>query len=299
MQADNDVLQSLAAQVTEQTDDTTLTALSRIAPQTVVVAQSSNSNDDLAVIPVFDSKPLDNDLALVVGIETYRSLPSAEYSARDAELVRDHLLALGFQKRNIEYLINERATKSDIERALQGWIPNRLKGGAKVLVYFSGHGAPEPQSGDAYLVPYDGDPNYLAFTGIPLRRLYDSLGKLETRQVMVVLDSCFSGSGGRSVLAKGARALVMTKDQAALPSSVAVLTATGQGQISTSSPERQNGLLTYHFLQAIRNGKRKLMDIHTYVRSRVEDEAKSQNVIQTPSLMTGAGRKSDEYQLGN
>jgi uncharacterized protein (UPF0332 family) len=55
-------------------------------------------------------------------------------------------------------------------------------------------------------------------------------------EVVLVLDSCFSGAGGKSVLAKGAIPLVMMTTSTVLPSNIAVLSATQGSQISTSSP---------------------------------------------------------------
>lgn len=155
---------------------------------------------------------------------------------------------------------------------------------SRVFVYFSGHGAPDPARGDAYLVPYDGDPNYLPFTGYPLKRLYEKLEELQVREVTVILDSCFSGAGGRSVLARGARPLVMMKEAPVLSSRIAVLSATQGAQISTSSPERGHGVFTYFFLRAIQDGKQDIAGIYTYLKPLVEDEAKAMNVQQSPGL---------------
>lgn len=68
---------------------------------------------------------------------------------------------------------------------------------------------PNPKSGDAYLVPYDGDPAFIDETGYSLKRMYAALGKLPAKEVIVALHSCYSGAGGRSVIAKGSRPLVM------------------------------------------------------------------------------------------
>jgi len=165
-----------------------------------------------------ESKIMDyNDYAIIIGIEGYSSLPKSDYSYDDAKLVKEYIKALGIRERNIEFLIDEKATLSGIMKSIEAWLPNKLKKGGKVFVYYSGHGSPDPVTGEAFLVPYDGDPNYLDVTGYPLKRLYEKLGRLHASEVIIVLDSCFSGAGGRSVLAKGARPLVMTSQNAVLP----------------------------------------------------------------------------------
>lgn len=133
-------------------------------------------------------------------------------------------------------------------------------------------------------MPYDGDPNYLEVTGYSLKRLYDNLGKLQVAEITVVLDSCFSGAGGRSVLAQGARPLVMMTTSTVLPSNMAVLSATQGSQISTSSPEKGHGIFTYYFLKAIKDGKKDIAEIYEYIKPLVEDDAKQINVQQSPSV---------------
>jgi len=239
---------------------------------------------DIHTIPDFKAIPRQNDIAVVIGIENYQGIPKSDYSKSDAGVVKDYLKALGFQERNIELLTDERATFSGITKTIEAWLPNRVKKESKVFIYYSGHGAPEPNTGDAYMVPFDGDPNYLSVTGYSLKRLYENLGKLQVEEVVVLLDSCFSGAGGRSVLAKGARPLVMVTDVSVISSNMAVLSATQGTQISTSSSEKGHGVLTYYFLKALKDGKKDIAEIYSYIKPFVEDEAKQLNVQQSPSI---------------
>ncbi|MBU4320559.1 MAG: caspase family protein [Thermodesulfovibrionales bacterium] len=239
---------------------------------------------DIHTIPDFKAIPRQNDITVIIGIENYQGLPKSDYSKSDADIVKDYLKALGFQERNIELLTDGKATFSGITKTIETWLPNRVKKESRVFIYYSGHGAPDPSTGEAYLVPYDGDPNYLEVTGYPLKRLYDKLGKLQVAEVTVVLDACFSGAGGRSVLAKGARPLVMMADVSVLSSNMAVLSATQGTQISTSSPEKGHGVFTYYFLKAIKDGKKNIAEIYEYIKPLVEDEAKQLNVQQSPSI---------------
>ncbi len=245
---------------------------------------SSFIKSDVDEIPQLASLPANNSYAVIIGIESYRGLPKSSFSKQDAVLMKAYLKVFGFQERNIELLTDERASKTDIEKSLEAWLPNRVKKDSTVFIYYSGHGSPDPASGEAYIVPYDGDPNYLSVTGYSLKRLYETLGKLNAREVVVVLDSCFSGAGGRSVLAQGARPLVMMTETTILSSDMAILTATQGSQISTSSPEKGHGIFTYYFLKALKEGKKNIADIYEYIKPQVEDEAKVINVQQSPSV---------------
>ena len=239
-----------------------------------------------------------HDVAVVIGIEQYRkTLPRSDYSYNDARAVKAYLEALGFAPRNIQYLKNDEATRSDIQKSIERWLPNRVKKESRVFIYYSGHGSPDPVTGSAYLVPYDGDPEYLHETGYSVTTLYERMAKLEAAEVMVVMDACFSGMGGRSVLARGARPLVAMIDAEALPQNTVVLTASRGGQISASSNEKEHGLLTYYFLKAIKDGKKSVADIYEYIRPLVEDEAKRQNVEQTPAISPSVDRLGGRFLL--
>ena len=253
--------------------------------------------EDIHNIPDFKASLQPNDLAIIIGIEGYQNIPKSDFSKSDAGIVKDYLKALGFAERNIELITDERATFSGITKSIEAWLPNRVKPDSRVFVYYSGHGAPDPQTGEAYLVPYDGDPNYLSVTGYPLKRLYDNLGKLQVAEVIVVLDSCFSGAGGRSVLAKGARPLVMMTTSIALPQNMAVLSATQGSQISTSSSEKGHGVFTYYFLKALKDGKKTVAEIYEYIKPQVEDEAKQLNVQQSPSISPDVDKLRGRFSL--
>ncbi len=248
-------------------------------------------------IPDFKSSPRHNDLAVIIGIENYRGLPKSDYSKSDAGMMKDYLKALGFQERNVTFLTDDNASLSDIKKTLETWLHNKAKKESKVFIYYSGHGAPEPKTGDAYIVPFDGDPNYLEDTGYSLRRLYEKLGKLQVAEVAVVLDSCFSGAGGRSILAKGARPLVMMTTSTVLSSNIAVLSATQGTQISTSSPEKGHGIFTYYFLKALKDGKKNIAEIYEYIKPLVEDEAKQINVQQSPSISPDVEKLKGRFSL--
>jgi hypothetical protein len=194
--------------------------------------------------------------AVVIGIRRYRQkLPEADFADSDARLVTKYLTqALGYQKASVATLVNDQAQKSDFEKYFDQWLPNRVEKGDDVFVFYSGHGAPNPTTGDAYLVPWDGDPTYLKETAFPLKRMYAALAKLPARRITVVMDSCFSGAGGRSVLAKGAKPLVNRVDETPVPGNISVLTASDGNQVTYAYDEKGHGLFTYFFLKGLQQG---------------------------------------------
>ncbi|MBI3585432.1 MAG: caspase family protein [Nitrospinae bacterium] len=263
--------------------------------ETVAVIAPLDIRSDVDELPAIKAKPNKNSYAIVIGIEQYRQkLPKADFATHDAKTMTEYLTkVMGYPEENVVTLINDRALKSDFEKYFEKWLPNNAEKDGTVFVYYSGHGAPNPKTGDAFLVPYDGDPSFIDETGYPLKRLYDSLGKLQAREIVVALDSCFSGAGGRSVLAKGARPLVMTMEKSVVPSNIAVLSAASGEQISSTYEEKGHGLFTYFMLKGIKgdgdangDGKIEIGELFDYIKPQVERTArKTYNNEQSPQLI--------------
>ena len=150
------------------------------------------------------SRPADpSAFAVVVGVERYSRIPQADFAERDAQAVAAHLLAAGVPRRNLIHLSGSEASYSALKKYVETWLAKNVPAGGRVFFYFSGHGAPDARTGEAYLMPWDGDPAFLQDTAYPTKRLFEQLAALPAREVIVATDACFSGGGGRSVLAKG------------------------------------------------------------------------------------------------
>ena len=251
---------------------------------------------DVDVLPVTITRARKNAHAVVVGLERYRNeLPQASYAERDARVVARYLSGtMGYEEGNIALLLNDRATKGDMEKYFETWLPNRVESDDTVFVYFSGHGAPNAKTGEAYLVPYDGDPVFLNNTGYPLSRLYQSLADLPAKEVVVVLDSCFSGAGGRSVIAKGMRPIITEIKSPLLGKGKTIVLAASSGQqVSSTYEQKAHGLMTYFFLKGLqgeadtnKDGKIDIAELFEYLRPQVERVARRDfNNEQTPLLL--------------
>ncbi len=238
-----------------------------------------------------------DDFALVIGIEKYQSVPPALYAERDAATFKRYAIAtLGVPEENVIYLTGQRATRTGIAKYLEEWLPKNVDEKSRVYVYFSGHGAPDPVRGHAYLIPWDGDPSFLESTAYPVSKLYENLQKLKAKQVIVALDSCFSGAGGRSVLARGARPLVTVAETALPPDTkLSVLTASLGEEIAGSLDEQGHGLFTYYLLKGLKgdaadaSGHVTLTSLHSYISQSVKRAARRQNREQTPQLKAADG----------
>lgn len=236
--------------------------------------------------PAYNVAANPDAFAVVVGVEKYNSLPDARFAARDATAMNAHLLAMGYPQRNIVLLTGHQATRTGLVKNLEAWLPNQVTERSTVMFYFSGHGAPDAKTSAAYLVPTDGDPQYLEETAYPIKRLYEKLGALRAKRVLVALDSCFSGAGGRSVIASGTRPLVAKLNIAPTEAKVVSLSASSAEEITGALEDQGHGLFTYHLLKALSEtaGRGTVSELHAALTPRVQDEARRQNRSQTPQM---------------
>lgn len=240
--------------------------------------------------PAYSAAQNPDAYAVVLGVEKYNALPEARFAERDARAMVAHLLAMGYPQRNVVLLTGAQATRTGLVKNIEAWLPNQVSERSTVLFYFSGHGAPDARTSQAYILPMDGDPQYLEETAYPIKRLYEKLEGLKAKRVLVALDSCFSGAGGRSVLAQGTRPLVTKLTLAPSGGKVVSLSASSADEITGALEEQGHGLFTYHLLKALAEtaGRGSVNEIFSALKPRVQDEARRQNRAQSPQVFGAA-----------
>jgi len=239
-----------------------------------------------------------NSYAVVIGIENYRDIPPVDFAANDARVVYESLTKqMGYPEENVLLLINEKATRTDIDKALGRWLQNQADEKSRIFIFYAGHGAPNTK-GESFIVPFDGDPSYIETTGYSLKLLKENLSLLPTDNIVVAIDSCFSGLGGRSVIAKGTRPLLLSESNPLKDALKAVVfSATQSNQVSTSLPSAEHGLFTYFFLKGLQgeadtnnDGIVDVTELFDYLKPKVAKQAKRQNVEQVPDLFAPKGK---------
>ncbi|MBM4404031.1 MAG: caspase family protein, partial [Candidatus Cloacimonetes bacterium] len=174
---------------------------------------------------------------------------------------------LGIPADNIYTVHDEKATLGEMRKIFDagGWLKSNVKDkNAELYIFYAGHGAPATDGSKAFLIPYDGDPNYPAQTGYELETLYANLGALPAKRVMVFLDACFSGADrDNEILLAGARPPTLRVAQPAADAKISVFSASSGAQVSSAYPDRQHGLFSYFLMKGMRgeadlNGDKKI-----------------------------------------
>jgi len=138
---------------------------------------------------------VDNCHALVIGINRYKEWPSLRSAANDAQSIAD-LLKTHFGYKDVVLLLDEQATRINILTALDKF--TRLTEQDNLLIYYAGHGWMDDYQ-NGFWVPYeaprDAKFDYVANSFI----VNDYFKKYRVRHLLVVADSCFSGTLMRGV----------------------------------------------------------------------------------------------------
>ncbi len=237
-----------------------------------------------------------DDFAVIFGVENYSGdVPRVLYATRDAAWFREYALqALGIPAENIYYRVNAEATKNEFDKAFgkNGWLDKRAKKDSRVYFFFSGHGIPAPKGQSAYILPYDGDPNYADLTAYPLENAYAGLAGLKSALNVVLLDACFTGVNRENqALYATSRPVFISPNPMEAPPRVNVLSAADWNQMSNAWPEKQHGLFSYFLLKGMQgaadaNSDRKLTlgEMHEYLSREVPIQAARLDKEQVPQL---------------
>ena len=134
-----------------------------------------------------------NYYALVIGINDYKVLPKLNTAVKDAKTVAKLLQDLyGFK---VTLLIN--ASRANIIDALDEY-RDLLAEEDNLLIYYAGHGWLDPQTQAGYWLPKNAKPDRRS-RWVSNATLTTALQGLLAKHVMVVADSCYSGTLTRSV----------------------------------------------------------------------------------------------------
>ena len=197
-------------------------------------------------------------VAVIIGNRNYAMLPASETSQNDASAIYAFLTEhLGYRPDNI---IDVRdANKADLEKlfgaeaGLDGDLARLVEGqpNAKVLVYYSGHGATDAAQTETYLLPVDIEPYREEIGGYKLSTLYANLARLDAKSVLVLLETDYGRDHGPLVLPPNLPETLNTAlPRAPLPS-LTVLAASDRGQRTLIDVTYDIGLFTRYLIEGL------------------------------------------------
>lgn len=233
----------------------------------------------------------DKTFAVIISNENYSEVEKVQYALNDGESVCKYFeKTLGIPKNNIKYVPD--ATLNNMRKQLN-WlkqIADAFGHEAKVIFYYSGHGVPDEQSKNAYLMPVDGYHSDMS-TNLSINFLYEELANLNVSQVTIFMDACFSGSQRGDNMLVAARGVKIKSRANAPKGNLIVFSAAQSDETAYPLEEQCHGLFTYYLLKKLRDSGDKvtLGELSEYITSEVKKASLIQNgKLQTPSTAVSA-----------
>lgn len=151
-----------------------------------------NNEKDLSSIPA-NLLSMGKYYALVIGNNSYQKIESLITPVNDANDI-DSVLAKEY---NFKVAVLHNATRYEILSKLNDY-RKKLTKRDNLLIYYAGHGWLDKETGEGYWLPVDSEAdnpaNWVANSSIT-----NVLKSMEAKHVMIVSDSCYSGTLTRNV----------------------------------------------------------------------------------------------------
>ena len=234
-------------------------------------------------------------VALIIGIEKYEQTPAASYANLDAKFFYEYARkGFGVPKKNIKILIDEDANLISSLGTLKKWLPGKIKSQqTELIIFFAGHGLASNDGKKLYLLPQDSDPDLLDRTALSRNELFETILKLDPKNVVMFFDTCFSGiSRDEKTLLASARPIrILADEQEELPNNFTIFSASQLDQISSGIKEAKHGIFSYFLMKGLEgdadtNKDRNITngELLAYMNENVSQKASELGREQNPSL---------------
>ena len=242
-------------------------------------------DDDIPIV----AKKNEKVFAVVIANEKYQMEKAVQYAKNDGRVFAEYCRkTLGLPEKNIHYVTD--ATLNNLKYELK-WLQNVMKvyrGEAKVIFYYAGHGIPDEQNKNGYLLPIDGYGSDVT-TGYALDDLFKTLGNMPSKSVTIFLDACFSGAKRDGDMLASTRGVAIKVKQNAPQGNMVVFSAAQGDETAYPYNEFEHGLFTYYLLKKLREtkGDVTLGELGDYIKTKVEQQSIVVNgKLQSPSIMS-------------
>ncbi|MDV2997331.1 MAG: Tol-Pal system protein TolB [Chroococcidiopsis sp. SAG 2025] len=259
---------------------------------------------------------------LLVGVNNYEDagLPPLQYSMADCQGLAEAWAEVKISMHKVAIVHHDESEEPPLAknvRASLQKIVDEAKPEDTILLYFSGHGALEPESQRVVLCLADTQKSDLLGTGLELQEVLRLLAKSSARQQLVWLDACHSGgmklSGARSETQLGpqfnpaAQILEVVRQRAAQSKGFYAILSCDREEKSWEFSELGHGLFTYYLMRGLRGeaadlttGAISVDSIYEYVYKRTQRYIDNINLqlrlINQQKLSRGETEIESEYK---
>jgi hypothetical protein len=255
----------------------------------VATIEKENADPGIKVAPIQDyTSPVDVNIpmgpnpkpyrfALIIGNEDYQTYQptlskesNVDYANRDAEIFKLYAeKVLGVPSENIVYLLDAKVVELNralikINKAIE-----LSNGKAEVFFYYAGHGFPDQNTKDPYLIPVDVSANDLKYA-FKMNDIYKTLTQFESKSITVFLDACFSG-GARNKGLMSARGVKIKPKEGYLNGNIVIFSAASGTETAQPLHKERHGLFTFYLLKKLQetSGNVNYEELYNYLKENV------------------------------
>lgn len=217
-------------------------------------------------------------LALIIGVDGYRDLPTAPFAEKDAlsayQVARK---VMGIPAAQIKDLLGVKANEVNIKLALRQWLASQVEPGeTELFVFYSGHGLIDAAGETRYWMPYDAHAALLDDTAIRFDEVIETLADLPLKSTVIIADACYTGVTRASEPLTAQRPVRVQRKANALPDNMTLFAASGANQTAFPLQQAEHGLFSYWILRGLsgeadENSDRRLTasELQQFVKTRV------------------------------
>jgi len=210
--------------------------------------------------------------ALIIGINDYEKWPRLQTAVKDATVIRDTLVSrYGFDPKHVILRTDKDASRRNITRDIR-YLARSMRKDDNLFIYYAGHGQLDDFTGDGYWVPAEGAlKNPDTWVANSYIKAILSSEKLEAKNVVVIADSCYSGSmlrGGPSLMSLDDQRYTEKLAEKASLRSRQVISSGGVEPVADGGAEGHS-LFAYYFIDALRKNQREVIDLENLFHTKV------------------------------
>ncbi|ACV34464.1 caspase family protein [Accumulibacter sp.] len=205
-------------------------------------------------------------VALLIGNNAYRSpIPELETPINDANAIAAQLRdRLGYETRVVD-----NADRQELVKALNDLIRNTARNDS-VLVMYSGHGYLDEATHTGYWLPTDADVQ-TPYQWISNQTIARALRNIPAKQVMLVSDSCYSGSLTRE--GKVTDSVRVSREQTLTRRSVLAFSSGGEEPVSDEGYD-DHSIFAWNLIRSLEQMKEETsgQQLHAAIKAAVASE---------------------------
>ncbi len=271
---------------TQQDSQTAQQAQTQTTDNKSVVTERILSDVDKD-IPLSNMKS-ENTFVLIIANENYEFVDDVEFALNDGNTFKEYCIkTLGVPEKQVWLYENASygIINSGVSKMIQAM---NLFDNTNAIIYYCGHGIPDEKTGDAYIIPTDGNGKDMA-TCYSLNTLYNTFSQTNALNVTYFMDACFTGAKKDGSMIVAARGVAREPKKETLSGNTIVFSATSADETAMTFKEKQHGLFTYYLLKKLQETKGNVTyeELYNYILDKVKRESFLTNdKLQTPMVAT-------------